>query len=83
MGESTGEVARVIAETGCGLTVKPGDRDGLVKAFCSLRDDAGMRISLGKRALEASEGPYSRKAALGQWIDLLEKLEDRTAYQSV
>ena len=83
VGESTGEVARVIAETGCGLTVKPGDRDGLVKAFCSLRDDAGMRISLGKRALEASEGPYSRKAALGQWVDLLEKLEDRSTYQSV
>jgi colanic acid biosynthesis glycosyl transferase WcaI len=73
VGRTSGEAARVIAETGCGIVVEPGDVDGLERALAGLRDNAGLRQALGYASWQAATGVHGRGAALASWAALAER----------
>lgn len=55
-----GEAARRVERAGCGLTVKPGDLDGVREAWTRLATDPGLRARLGAAGRRAAETEYDR-----------------------
>jgi colanic acid biosynthesis glycosyl transferase WcaI len=74
VGEASGEVARVIEETGCGVVVAPGDVKSLSDAMRTLQGDSGLRLRMGELAVAASRGECSRDSALARWAALIESM---------
>lgn len=74
VGHPDSEIARVLAEHACGVTVREGDAQGLVDAILRMKGDAAGRAEMGRRAREALPGRYDRATATRQWADLLEGL---------
>jgi glycosyltransferase involved in cell wall biosynthesis len=74
VGPASGEVARVIVETGCGVVVDPGNVEALVEVMCRLRDQPDWRRDIGDRALKAATDLYSRRAALARWAEVVERI---------
>jgi colanic acid biosynthesis glycosyl transferase WcaI len=62
-----GEIARLVAEHGCGLQCDPGDAEGFAAAVRALADDPERVGRLGAAARRASETTFSRQAALAAW----------------
>jgi len=57
-----GEAAARVNDAHCGLTVFPGDAEGLRKAFLRLVADPALRQSMGAAGRKAAETVYHRKA---------------------
>ncbi|MGA2953878.1 MAG: glycosyltransferase family 4 protein [Caulobacteraceae bacterium] len=62
-----GEIARLVAEHGCGLQCDPGDAEGFALAVRTLADDPDLVRRLGAAARRASETAFSRQVALAAW----------------
>jgi glycosyltransferase involved in cell wall biosynthesis len=58
------EVAAVLQEEGCGLTVAPDDAQGLAKAIEELADDPARTERLGCAAFEAYQRSYTLAAGI-------------------
>jgi colanic acid biosynthesis glycosyl transferase WcaI len=71
IGAADGEVARVVAESGTGVTVASGDGPGLRDALRRLRDDRAGRERIGARARSLFEERYTLGAAVTRWRQLL------------
>ena len=71
VGDPDGELARLIAATGVGLTVNSGDSHGLCGALRNLRDDAAGRMQMGIRAREVFEERFTLAAAVARWREVL------------
>ena len=50
IGDTDGEIARLIARYDCGVTVAPGDGAALAGAVHDLAEDPDRRVKLGKNA---------------------------------
>lgn len=71
IGDPDGELARIIATTGVGVSVRSGDSAGLRNALHTLRDDEAGRIRMGTRAREVFEERYTLAAAVERWREVL------------
>jgi len=56
-----GEAARRVERAGCGLTVRPGDLEGVREAWTRLATDAELRARLGAAGRRAAETEYDRR----------------------
>lgn len=67
---STGQVAQIIRHRVNGLLYEPGDRAGLLKCLCELRNDPALGEELGRNARKASEEfTWERNAArVIEWV---------------
>lgn len=63
-----GEAARRVERAGCGLTVRPGDLEGVRAAWERLAADAGLRARLGAAGRRAAETEYDR-AKIAERLD--------------
>ncbi|MDE2306047.1 MAG: glycosyltransferase family 4 protein [Gammaproteobacteria bacterium] len=72
IGDSRGEVARILGQSACGFVVQPGDAAGLVAAIRTLRDDPEECRAMGGRARAAYLERYSRDAAVLRWLRVLD-----------
>jgi glycosyltransferase involved in cell wall biosynthesis len=79
VGERDGEVAEVLREAGCGITVGVGDIRGLSAAIERLRHDAETRRQMADRAREAFDRRYTLAASVAAWNTMLKALEPRAA----
>jgi glycosyltransferase involved in cell wall biosynthesis len=78
VGDERSEIAAIIRDTGVGFVVPPGDGSGLAAAVRRLRDDRGLRSSMGLAALALAEGEFSRDRLLGDWLRTIsEAIPDR------
>lgn len=68
VGPEGSNVDEAITSTGCGVSLREGDVDGLVAAVRSLRGDAGARA----RSRQAFEERYSDEATLPRWDAILD-----------
>jgi colanic acid biosynthesis glycosyl transferase WcaI len=70
------EVAHLTRLHQCGLTVPPGDGEGIAAAIRRLADDAALRRAMGVRAREASLN-YTRQRQVALHAGLLRELAAR------
>jgi colanic acid biosynthesis glycosyl transferase WcaI len=68
VGPEGSNVDEAITETGCGVSLREGDVDGLVAAVRALRSDPGARA----RSRRAFEQRYSDQATLPRWDAILD-----------
>ncbi len=74
VGHPTSEIARVLDESGSGMTVREGDSASLTAKILELKNDPARTRSMGESGRRAIAGHYDSAAACGQWIDMLEQL---------
>jgi colanic acid biosynthesis glycosyl transferase WcaI len=74
IGDIEGELARTVAECGCGYSVEPGDARSLIRRIEELSCDAGLCDVLGKKARAALESRFDRRIAAAAWSNLLGEL---------
>ena len=71
IGDADGEIARVVARGGCGVTVGPDDARGLANAIELLRDEPGACSSMGVSARAMFDAEFSQEIAIGKWRAVL------------
>ena len=68
------DLARLVAETRCGLCIPPGDPRGLAMAIQALFADPLLRQRMGERGRREAERTYSREAVVAQYDELCRAL---------
>jgi glycosyltransferase involved in cell wall biosynthesis len=68
-----GEAVELVARAGAGLTVEPGDLDGLTEALRALAGDPARRRQLGAHARAAAVERHDRAAIAANFIRHLEE----------
>ncbi|MEO8421944.1 MAG: glycosyltransferase family 4 protein [Hyphomicrobium sp.] len=71
IGDPDGEIARVIAQHGCGYTVKVGDGVALAQTIRELAADPQRCRQMGERARFAFAAEFDTSIAIGRWEELL------------
>jgi glycosyltransferase involved in cell wall biosynthesis len=74
IGDSQGEIATIIREADCGISVNQGDVGGMVAAVERLRDDVPLRETMGRNARAVFERRFDRELAIDAWRGLVEGL---------
>lgn len=69
--DPAGEAGRILAASGAGRAVPPGDAEGLANLVRVLADDPANRARMGAAARAMSVGVYGKTAALDRWHLLL------------
>ena len=69
-----GEPAEIVRATNAGITVAPGDIEGLAAALQRLAGSEGEREELGAAAREAAVEQFDRRPILDRFIDALARL---------
>jgi glycosyltransferase involved in cell wall biosynthesis len=77
VGDHDGEIARLIAAHGCGLTVRVGDGDALAAAIRSLRDDRERVSAMGSAARHLLETGFDQHLAMKRWEVVLASVNGR------
>lgn len=72
IGDTDGELARVINSSNCGATVAVGDAHALVQAIQGLRADRAAREQMGSRARSLFVERYTAARAARQWMEALQ-----------
>jgi colanic acid biosynthesis glycosyl transferase WcaI len=71
IGDPDGEIARIVARHGVGLTIEPGDADGLASALLEHKQDPENRLAMGERPRALFEAQYDKPIALSKWETVL------------
>jgi len=71
VGDTDGELARIIGEAHCGLAVGVGDVEGLVRAISRLKGDAALRQVMGEAARALLVGRFNRQRAIKSWAEIV------------
>lgn len=71
VGDTDGEIARIIARCACGLVVPIGDGAALAQAICDLAQDPATCAAMGHRARRTLERIYEREIVVARWDELL------------
>jgi glycosyltransferase involved in cell wall biosynthesis len=72
IGDTNGELARVIRQADCGGVVSLGDPDGLVSEIWRMKQDRQYRLNAGARARETLHSRYALECAVSKWREMLE-----------
>jgi colanic acid biosynthesis glycosyl transferase WcaI len=72
IGDTDGELARIIASTGCGVSVGIGAVDDLVRAILELAADRTTRDRMGASARALFVEKYTIGRATRQWLEVLQ-----------
>jgi len=73
LGERDGEIAGLVAASGCGITVAVGEADSLVAAIRALRDDPLRVARMGNAARALLENRFDARHAMRHWEALLKR----------
>jgi glycosyltransferase involved in cell wall biosynthesis len=71
IGAPDGEIARLVRDTRCGLTVQPGDAEGLVSQILKVARDPEIGRAMGARGRASFEQYWDKPRALQQWEQVL------------
>lgn len=73
VGDTNGEIARLIAEAECGKSFAKGNVNDLAKYVRELSHDAELRQRLGENGRRYCEQHLTKAARISEWDDLLSK----------
>ena len=68
---ASGEAADIVREHNAGIVVKPGDRDGLIRAIRTLQTDPDLRRRLGVHGRRAVEKYFDRSTIVSKFVEYL------------
>jgi colanic acid biosynthesis glycosyl transferase WcaI len=71
VGDPEGDVARLIREFDCGITVPVGQSAHLAAVLRALRDDRPRVTAMGARARTLALSKYTSEHAVAHWLDML------------
>lgn len=74
LGDPDGEIPRMLAEHGIGMTVPPGDGERLAQVLTDLAADPERCRAMGGRARAVFEDRYDKPRAVAAWRELLTNL---------
>ncbi len=74
IGDSNGELAHLIGEGGCGITLQPGESTRLAAELRRLKEDPAHVEELGRRARTLFDARCTLDAAAGKWTHLLQQM---------
>ena len=74
VGDPDGEIARIIARTGCGATVAIGRDAELVAEIVSLADSPSVREAMGRAARQTFDAEFREGVGIAAWQRLLADL---------
>jgi glycosyltransferase involved in cell wall biosynthesis len=74
IGDTDGEIARLIRMAGCGASFAKGDSEGVAVYIAQLAADPDLRLRLGTNARQFCEAQLTRKARLQDWRALVTEL---------
>jgi glycosyltransferase involved in cell wall biosynthesis len=77
VGDPRGEIARLLADHGCGRAVRTGEGEHLAALLVDYQGDPGRCRREGDAARRLLEASFERKIALARWEKLLEELQER------
>ncbi len=78
VGDTEGEIGRIVNDAGCGMALARGDDAGFASAILQLRNDRALREAMGSRARRLLDDRFSRSRALRLWQDLIGELAPPT-----
>jgi glycosyltransferase involved in cell wall biosynthesis len=78
IGDSDGEIGRVIQRAQCGRLVKVGDSEALVDSLRKLEAEPDVRALMGVHALKILCEEFSLKHAIERWVELIESVRLRS-----
>jgi colanic acid biosynthesis glycosyl transferase WcaI len=70
---ATGEAAAIVREHQAGITVAPGDTEGLAQALQTLRANPELRRTMGINGRHAVENQFERTKIVTRFIEYLER----------
>ena len=71
IGDSDGEVARLIGPAKVGVTVAIGDAPELARQIVALKSDSGRRESMGRNGYRLYRDQFTPQRALTRWCEIL------------
>ena len=74
-----GQAARLLAESGCGIAVPPGDAAGLAAALMSLVGNPARREAMGQVARGLAVRRYDRRLLAARFVGLVESIAQNQA----
>lgn len=75
IGDTDGEIARLIRRAGCGASFAKGDSEGVAAYIAHLAADPDLRLRLGANARQFCEEQLAREARLQDWRALVTELQ--------
>lgn len=82
VGDSNGEVARVVASADCGAAVKIGEGEKLADQILKMMEKPARRAEMGINARHTLDTVFSRERAVSAWSDLMHKFRQKSAVTS-
>ncbi len=67
------ETADTIRDAGCGITITPGDADGLVAALLHLASNPSLARRMGEKGRSAFLTNHERRLCCAQWCELIDE----------
>jgi colanic acid biosynthesis glycosyl transferase WcaI len=67
------ETADTIRDAGCGITITPGDADGLVTALLHLASNSSLARRMGEKGRTAFLTNHERRLCCARWCELIDE----------
>ncbi len=74
IGDRDGEIARLLHQFDCGITIDAGDGEGLARAIVSLASDPVRARQMGARARQAFDTQFDKALSIDKWDTLLSEI---------
>jgi colanic acid biosynthesis glycosyl transferase WcaI len=75
IGDPEGEIARLLRQHRCGITIEPGDGTTLADTLRHWVEAPQVVAEMGARARQMLDAHFTRRRAFAQWSRLLEQLD--------
>jgi glycosyltransferase involved in cell wall biosynthesis len=83
IGSTQGEIAQLIEETKCGITVETGDSEALLACIVDLAKNPALIRAIGARARSAFEAQWDKRHALAKWQTVIDTASHDAASHTV
>jgi colanic acid biosynthesis glycosyl transferase WcaI len=72
VGDTKGDLARMVRQHNCGIAVAIGDHSGLASGLRALRDDTLRLDTMARNARQLALSRFTSEHALGDWLSFLQ-----------
>ena len=79
IGSRQGEIAQLVDEAQCGITIEPGDNAGLLACILELARDPERRAIMGARARRAFDAQWEKRHGIACWREIIGSAFDEDA----